>query len=84
MGFVYLFLPLAISNWLLPRTPLHLRACGLPAIRMEIHYSGLGIASGRGRRPIAPEIVEVAVALAENAARNVRSSSTERGPLRNL
>ena len=36
---VCLFLALAISDWLLPRTPLHLRACRLPAVRMEIHYN---------------------------------------------
>ena len=41
-----------------------------------------GNCSVRGRRPIAPEIVEeVTVAMAENAGRNVRSS---RGPLRFL
>ena len=38
---VCLFLALAILDWLLPRTPLHLRACRLPAVRMEIHYSTL-------------------------------------------
>ena len=38
----------------------------------------LGIAPGRGRRPIAPEIVEdVTVDMAENAGRNVRFSSSE-------
>ena len=36
---VCLFLALAISDWLLPRTPLHLRACRLPAIWIEIHYN---------------------------------------------
>ena len=36
-----LFLALAISDWLLPRTPLHLRASRLPAIRMEKHYSAV-------------------------------------------
>ena len=36
---VCLFLALAISDWLLPRTPIHLRACRLPVVRMEIHYS---------------------------------------------
>ena len=35
----WLFLALAISDWLLPRTPLHLRACRLPAVRIAIHYS---------------------------------------------
>ena len=35
---VCLFLALAISVWLLPRTPLHLRACRLPAVTVEIHY----------------------------------------------
>ena len=43
----------------------------------------LGIAPGRGRRPIAPEIVEeVTVVMAENAGRNVRSSSSEYSTLR--
>ena len=36
---VCLFLALAISDWLLPRTPLHLRACRLPTVRIEIHYN---------------------------------------------
>ena len=36
---VCLFLALAISNWLLPRTQLHSRACRLPAITVEIHYN---------------------------------------------
>ena len=38
VGDLYLFLALAISDWLLPRSPLHLRACRLPAIRIETHY----------------------------------------------
>lgn len=39
----------------------------------------LGIAPGRGRRPVTPQIVEeVTVAMAENAGRNLRSSSSAR------
>ena len=34
-----LFLALAISDWLLPRSQIHLRACRLPAVRVEIHYN---------------------------------------------
>ena len=34
-----LFLALAILDWLLPRSLLHLRACRLPAIRIELHYN---------------------------------------------
>ena len=37
----------------------------------------LGITPGRCRRSIAPEIVEVIVAMAENAGRNVRFSSSD-------
>ena len=33
-----LFLALAISVWLHSRSPLHLRACWLAAVRVEIHY----------------------------------------------
>ena len=40
---VCLFLALAIQDWLLPRTPLHTRACRLPAVRIEIHYSKLKV-----------------------------------------
>ena len=36
-----LFLALAISDWLLPRSLLHLKACWLPAIRIEIHYNSV-------------------------------------------
>ena len=34
----------------------------------------LGIAPGRGRRPISSEIVDVTVAIGENAGRKVRST----------
>ena len=45
----------------------------------------LGIAPGRGRRPVTPQIVEeVTVAMAENAGRNLRSSSSARAVSRQL
>ena len=34
-------LALTISDWLLPRSPLHLRACWLSAMRIEIHFKTL-------------------------------------------
>ena len=47
-------------------------------IRMFKLTSDLGIAPGRGRWPIVPEIVEeVTVVMTENAGCNVRSSSSE-------
>ncbi|PSN43359.1 hypothetical protein C0J52_15565 [Blattella germanica] len=45
----------------------------------------LGIAPGRGRRPVTTQIVEeVTVAMAENAGRNLRSSSSARAVSRQL
>ena len=55
---------------------------GLNIIRRFELTGDLGIAPARGRRPIAPEIVEVTVAIVENAGRNVRSSLLDDHKLR--